>query len=132
MPRSGMPIFGPSTSGDTRERLRPAARLSEEEETSPIRAELRADPGDHRHGAAARGAPRVVVGKPAQPAGKDAAARGLPRRRIYRDTAGGWKDGTVQEDEVRAVAAQTATVVPANACECRDPEIAGRAFTKPF
>src|SRR6478735_10392819 len=60
-----------------RERLQPAARLSEKADACRIRAELRADRRDHRRGAAARGAPRLVVGDAAQPAGEDAAARGV-------------------------------------------------------
>src|ERR1700716_199071 len=93
-----------SATEDTRERLRYAARLSEKTETPGIRAELRADRGNHRRGAAARGAPRVVVGNLAQPAGEDAAARGLPRRRLHRDEAGGWEECEIQEGEGRAVA----------------------------
>src|SRR5450756_2040200 len=77
------------TTEDSCEQLRRAARLSEKAEAARIRAELRADRGDHRRRAAARGASGVVVGDAAQPAGKDAAARGLPCRRLYRDTAGG-------------------------------------------
>src|SRR5882757_6082975 len=86
------------------DRLRPAARLSEEAKTSRIRAELRTDRGDHRRCAAARGAPGLVVGNRAQPAGEDAAARSLPRGRLHRDTAGGWQEREVQEDEGEAVA----------------------------
>src|SRR5450756_312780 len=92
------------TTEDSCEQLRRAARLSEKAEAARIRAELRADRGDHRRGAAARGASGVVVGDASQPAGKDAAARGLPRRRLYRHAAGGWEECAVQEDEVRAVA----------------------------
>src|SRR6202035_1282060 len=84
----------------TSERLRRAARSSEEAEAARIRAQLRTDRGDHRRGAAAGGASGVVVGDLAQPAGKDAAARGLPRRRLHRDKAGGRQERAVQEDEV--------------------------------
>src|ERR1700681_958809 len=90
-----------SATEDARERLRRAARLSEKTEAPRIRAELRSDRGDHRRGAAARGPPGVVVGDVAQPAGEDAAARGLPRRRLHRDTAGGWQEGAGSADEVR-------------------------------
>src|SRR6202012_5050579 len=82
------------------ERLRRAARLSEEAEAPRIRAQLRSDRGNHRRGAAARGAARIVVGDVAQPAGENAAARGLPRRRLYRDPAGRRKECAVQEDKV--------------------------------
>src|SRR6266702_8974787 len=74
--------------GDRCERLRPAAGLSEEAEASRIRAELRSHRGDHRRRAAAGGAPGLVVGDRAQPAGEDAAARSLPRRWLHRDKAG--------------------------------------------
>src|SRR3984885_1875409 len=83
-----------------RERLRRAARLSEEAEAPRIRAQLRPDRGDHRCGVAARRATRIVVGDVAQPAGEDAAARGLPRRRLHRDPAGRWKERAVQKGEV--------------------------------
>src|SRR6266404_3239644 len=91
-----------SAIGDTSERLRYAARLSEKAKTPGVRAELRADRGDHRRGAAARGASGVVVGDPAQPAGKDAAARGVPGRWLHRDPAGGWEKCAIQEGEVGA------------------------------
>src|ERR1022692_4810125 len=97
---SGMAVSGNSTTEDTSERLRRTARLSEKTDAPRIRAELRADRGDHRRGAAARRASRVVVGDIAQSAGKDAAARGLPRRRLHRHTAGGWEKRAVQADEV--------------------------------
>src|SRR5882762_5621989 len=97
-----------SATGDTRERLRCAARLSEKTETPGIRAELRADRGDHRRGAAARGASRVMVGDVAQPAGKDAAARGLPRRRLHRDPARRRQECAVQADEVASWFARSA------------------------
>src|ERR1700704_1208299 len=99
---NGMTASSNSATEDTRERLRYAARLSEKTETPGIRAELRADRGDHRRITAARGAPRVVVGDVAQPAGEDAAARGLPRRGLHRDPARGWEERAVQEDEVGA------------------------------
>src|SRR5205823_10542046 len=92
--------------GDTGERLRPAAGLSEEAETSRIRAELRTDRGDHRRGATARRAARIMVGDAAQPAGEDAAARGLPRSRLHRDKAGGWEEREVQENAREAVRAR--------------------------
>src|ERR1019366_4016546 len=97
---SGATVSGNSATEDTRERLRPAARLSEKTDAPQIRAGLRADRGDHRRGAAARRASRVVVGDIAQSAGKDAAARGLPRRRLHRHPAGGWEKRAVQADEV--------------------------------
>src|SRR6202158_2397211 len=90
-----------SATEDARERLRRAARLSEKTEAPRMRAELRSDRGDHRRGAAARGPPGVVVGDVAQPAGEDAAARGLPRRRLHRHQARGRQEGAVQADEVR-------------------------------
>ena len=46
---------------------------------------------------ARRTAPRG--GKPAQPAGEDAAARSLPRGRLHRDPAGGRQEREVQADE---------------------------------
>src|SRR5450432_2643529 len=96
-----MAVLGYCTTGDSCERLRRTARLSEKAEAARIRAELRADRGDHRRRAAARGASGVVVGDAAQPAGKDAAARGLPCRRLYRHAAGGWEKRAVQADEVK-------------------------------
>src|SRR5229473_2434243 len=93
-----------SAIGDTSERLRCAARLSEAAKTPGVRAELRADRGNYRRGAATRGASGVVVGNASQPAGKDAAARGLPGRRLHRDPAGGWQERAVQEDEVGRLA----------------------------
>src|SRR3954471_13522883 len=84
----------------TRERLLPFARLPEAPDRAGIHAELRPDRGDHRRRAAARRAAGVVVGDAAQPAGEDAAARGLHRGRLYRDAAGGWPDRAVQADEV--------------------------------
>src|SRR5512140_1245607 len=83
---------------DTIERLRRAARLPEAAETARIRAELRTDRGDHRRRPAARGAAGVVVGDAAQPAGKDAPARGVSGRRLHRDPAGGRQERAVQED----------------------------------
>src|ERR1700709_1172147 len=97
--RPGDITFPAFTTGDRRERLRSAARLFEEADAARIRAELRADRGDHRRGAAARGAPGVVVGNATQSAGKNAAARGVHGRRLHRDPAGGWQDGAVQEDD---------------------------------
>ena len=49
---------------------------------------------------AARVASRVVVGDAAQSAGEDAAARGLPRRRLHRDQARRRQERAVQADEV--------------------------------
>src|ERR1700722_20439075 len=98
-----IPAFAGMTPARTiRERLRRAARLSEEADPARIRAGLRRDRGDHRCGAAARSAPRLVVGNAAQPAGEDAAARSLPRRRLHRHKARGWEEGAVQADEVGA------------------------------
>src|SRR6266852_3198772 len=97
-----MPAFaGMTTLRVLRERLRPAARLSEAADAARIRAELRQDRGNHRCVAAARGAPRVMVGDLAQPAGKDAATRGLSRRRLYRDPARRRERRAVQANEVR-------------------------------
>src|ERR1700682_494423 len=92
-PKNYLPQENPS------DRLRPAARLSEEAKTSRIRAELRTDRGDHRRRAAARGASRLMVGDPAQPAGEDAPARSLSRRRLHRDKAGGREERAVQANE---------------------------------
>ena len=44
--------------------------------------------------------PRIMVGDAAQSAGKDTAARGLPRRRLHRHPARGWMERAVQADEV--------------------------------
>src|SRR3977135_838043 len=86
---------------DSCERLRRPARLSQKAKASRIRAELRADRGDHRRTAAARGASRVVVGDVAQSPGEDAAARGVPGRRLHRHKTGGWQERAVQAHEVR-------------------------------
>src|SRR5450432_2827814 len=110
-----MAVLGYCTTGDSCERLRRTARLSEKAEAARIRAELRADRGDHRRGAAARGAPGVVVGDAAQPAGKDAAARGLPCRRLYRHAAGGREKRAVQADEVRLMPCSINVVAPGKA-----------------
>src|ERR1700682_558283 len=96
-----MTAWSYSATEDARERLRRAARLSEKKEAPRIRAELRSDRGDHRRGAAARGPPGVVVGDVAQPAGEDAAARGLPRRRLHRHQAPGPQVGGGQKEGVR-------------------------------
>ena len=47
----------------------------------------------------ARVASGIVVGNRAQPAGEDAATRGLPGRRLHRDAAGRRQEREVQEDE---------------------------------
>jgi len=44
----------------------------------------------------------------AQPAGEDAAARGVSRRRLHRDAAGGWEERKVQKDEVNVAATRYA------------------------
>src|SRR4051794_10153157 len=89
-----------------RERLLSTPRLPESAKTAGIRALLRTDRGDHRRGVAARGAAGVVVGNAAQPAGEDAAARGLPRSRLHRDAAGGRQERAVQAGEVGLQAQQ--------------------------
>src|SRR5450755_454857 len=104
-----MTVSSNCTTEDSCERLRRAARISEEAEAARIRAELRADRGDHRRRAAARGASGVVVGDAAQPAGKDAAARGVSCRRLHRDAAGGRQKRAVQKDEVADEGAQWLT-----------------------
>src|SRR6187401_1916536 len=96
---------------DTRERLRPAAGLSEGAEARRIRAELRADRGDHRCSPAARRAARVLVGDVAQPAREDAAARSLSRSRLHRNAAGGWDEREVQEDAGAAVSTRCSSII---------------------
>src|SRR6266511_4061985 len=99
----------------TRERLRSVAGLSEGAEARRIRAELRTDRGDHRCSPAARRAPRIMVGDAAQPAGEDAATRGLSRGRLHRDAAGGWREREVQEGAGEAVSACRSPVITAHA-----------------
>src|SRR5690242_2017803 len=52
-----------------------------------------------------------MVGNPAQPAGKDAAARGVPGGRLCRDTAGGRQEREVQADGARAAESAIAAIV---------------------
>src|SRR5438132_12892648 len=99
----------------TRERLRSVAGLSEGADARRIRAELRTDRRDHRRSPAARRAPRIMVGDAAQPAGEDAAARGLSGGRLHRDAAGGWQEREVQEDAGEAVSACRSPVITAHA-----------------
>src|SRR5712664_3166341 len=58
-----------------------------------------------------------MVGDVAQPAGKDAAARGLSRRRLYRDPARRWEECAVQKDEVRRGAPHNMRRPRARGCE---------------
>src|SRR2546429_3174418 len=109
--------------GDTGERLRPAAGLSEEAESSRIRAELRTDRGDHRRSPAARRAPRILVGDAAQPAGENAAARSLSRSGLHRNAAGGREEREVQEDAGEAVSARRLPVITAHAAPRSVPGI---------
>src|ERR1700733_6014943 len=96
-----IPAFAGMTPARTiRERLRRAARLSEEADPARFRAALRRDRGDHRCGAAARSAPRLMGGNAAQPAGEDAATRGLSRRRLHRHKARRRQERAVQAGEV--------------------------------
>ena len=46
----------------------------------------------------------------AQPAGKDAAARGLPCRRLYRDPADRWKERAFQAAQMSCAAAHFAVI----------------------
>ena len=57
--------------------------------------------------------PGVVVGNPAQPAGEDAAARGVPCGRLHRDADGRRRQREIQTAEGvrRAVAASTGTAL---------------------
>src|ERR1700704_4520977 len=98
MPRKRFDGLEHSATEDSCERLRRTARLSQEADAPRIRAELRANRGNHRRSAAARGTPRLMVGNAAQPAREDAATRGLPRRRLYRDKARGRQERAVQAD----------------------------------
>src|SRR5882672_7843342 len=58
-----------------------------------------------------------MVGDVAQPAGKDAAARGLSRRRLYRDPARRREECAVQADEVRRGAPHNMRRPRARGCE---------------
>ncbi len=83
--------------------------------------QLRADRGNHRRRPAARGASGVVVGNAAQPAGEDAAARGLPRRRLHRDPPCRRQERAIQADEVRKSSPPEVSFGPTNGHPARFP-----------
>ena len=96
---------------DTRERLRPVAGLSQGAEARRIRAEFRADRGDHRCRPAARRAARILVGDVAQPAREDAATRGLSRSGLHRNATDGREEREVQEDAGEALSARRPHII---------------------
>jgi hypothetical protein len=53
----------------------------------------------------------AALPRAAHPAGEDAAARSLPRGRLYRDQTGGWQEREVQEDAAAASAARSRRVL---------------------
>src|SRR3954465_4971767 len=97
------------TMGILRERLLRLSRLSEAANLAGIHAGLRTDRGDHRRGIAARRATGVMVGHDARAGREDAAARGLHRRRLRRDTPGGRQERAVQADEITGTALSTSS-----------------------